>query len=404
MRVVGIVTEYNPLHNGHEYQIKQAREKYKANYIIVLMTGNFNQRGMPAIISKERRAEFAIQAGADIVYEFPTSYALEDVPIFAYCAVSMLNQLEVVTDMLFSSELGLLDDLVRMSEIITSAEYARMIEILNEIGAPSLKRREAFVKLGFEKYADVINDPNNLFAVYFIAALKRTNSSIKPVTIKRIGGGYLDSKIHISGEKVYASATAVRNYLENGEKANGEFPLIIKNAVPSYVYDRLFSEWRRTYPITREDFWSEIRDSIEQLDIEKIAMISGMNLETARSVKDAICHVKSYEGVVKYLKLKHPHVNFHRRLFRILTRQFQKDIDSYITAGPALYSAVLAHSAKGAELLKYMKESGVIRDSLAPANESRQKQSLANQLELNTSVADLIYMRVVGKKYGGVTI
>lgn len=404
MRVVGIVTEYNPLHNGHEYQIKQAREKFKADYIIVLMTGNFNQRGMPAIISKERRAEFAIQAGADIVYEFPTSYALEDVPIFSYCAVSMLNQLGVVTDMLFSSELGLLDDLVKMSEIITSAEYDHMLASLNEIDAPSLKRKEAFMKLGFENYADVINDPNNLFAVYFIAALKRTNSSIKPVTIKRIGDGYLDSRIHISGEKVYASATAVRNYLENVESATSEFPLIIKSAVPTYVYDRLLSEWRRTYPITREDFWLEIRDSIEQLNIEKIEMISGMNLETARSVKDAICHVNSYEGLVKHLKLKHPHVNFHRRLFRILTRQFQKDIDSYIATGPALYSAVLAHSTKGAELLKYKKENGVMRDSLVPANESSQKQSLANQLECNTSVADLIYMRVVEEKYGGMTI
>lgn len=404
MRVIGIVTEYNPLHNGHEYQIKQAREKYKADYIIVLMTGNFNQRGMPAIISKEKRAQFAIQAGADIVYEFPTSYALEDVPTFAYCAVSMLNQLEVVTDMLFSSELGLLDDLVRMSEIITSTEYARMLGILNEIDAPSLKRKEAFMKLGFENYADVINDPNNLFAVYFIAALKRTKSSIKPVTIKRIGDGYLDSRIHISGEKVFASATAVRNYLENGEKTNGEFPIIIKNAVPSYVYDRLFSEWRRTYPITREDFWPEIRDSIEQLDIEKIAMISGMNLEIARTVKDAICQVKSYEGLVRYLELKHAHVSFHRRLFRILTRQFQKDIDSYIAVGPALYSTVLAHSAKGAELLKFKKENGMIRDSLVSVNKSSRKRTLANQLEVNTGEADLIYMRVVGKKYGGVTI
>lgn len=399
MRVVGIVTEYNPLHNGHEYQIKQAREKFKADYIIVLMTGNFNQRGMPAIISKESRAEFAIQAGADVVYEFPTSYALEDVPVFAYCAVSVLNQLRVITDMLFSSELGLLDDLERMSEIITSAEYLRMFDSLNEIDAPSLKRKEAFLKLGFDNYAGVINDPNNLFAVYFIAALKRTKSSIKPITIKRIGDGYMDSKIHISGEKAYASATAVRNYLENSEKANGEFPLIIKNAVPSYVYDKLFSEWARTYPITREDFWPEIKDSIEQLGIEKIAAISGMNMEVARTVKAAICYVESYEELVRYLKLKHAHVNFHRRLFRILTTQFQEDIDAYISVGPALWSKILAHSAKGAELLDYMKEKDVSGNPFAVVCENSKKGTLSKQLEANNREADLIYKRVVGKKY-----
>lgn len=400
MRVVGIVTEYNPLHNGHEYQIRQAREQYNADYIIVLMTGNFNQRGMPAIISKEKRADFAIQAGADLVFEFPTSYSLEDVPTFAYCAVSILNQLKIVTDMLFSSELGSLNDLVKMSEIITSEKYSHMLGMLNDISAPSLKRKEAFMKLGFENYASVINDPNNLFAVYFIAALKKTNSSIRPLTIKRIGDGYLDSKIHISDEKVYASATAVRNYLETGEETRGEFPPAIKNAVPQYVYDRLYSEWMKSYPISREDFWSEIRDSIEKLDLEKIAEISGMNLELAKSTKEAIYHIKSYEELAKYLQSKHPHVNFHRRLFRILTRQFQNDIDSYILSGPAIYSKVVAHSVKGGALLDWLKENDITGDPFVLDAENLE---LANRLESNTKEADLIYMRVVEKKYGGVT-
>ena len=398
MRVVGIVTEYNPLHNGHEYQIKQARERYDADYIIVLMTGNFNQRGMPAIISKEKRADFAIQAGADLVFEFPTSYSLEDVPTFAYCAVSILNQLKIVTDMLFSSELGSLDDLVKMSEIIISEKYSHMLGTLNDVSAPSLKRREAFMKLGFENYASVINNPNNLFAVYFIAALKKTNSSIKPLTIKRIGDGYWDSKISISDDKVYASATAVRNYLETGEKTRGEFPLVIKNAVPQYVYDRLYAEWMKSYPISREDFWPEIIDSIEKLDSEKIAEISGMNLELAKSIKDAIYHIKSYEELVQYLQQKHPHVNFHRRLFRILTRQFQNDIDSYILSGPALYSNVLANSVKGSVLLDWLKGNDVKGNRFVLGTGNLE---LANRLESNTKEADLIYTRVVKKKYGG---
>lgn len=404
MRVVGIVTEYNPLHNGHEYQIKQAREKYNADYIIVLMTGNFNQRGMPAIISKEKRADFAIKAGADVVVEFPVSYSLEDVPTFAFFAVAILNHLKIVTHMLFSSELGIMDDLAKMSEIITSEKYKHMTEVLKDIKAPSVRRREAFIKLGFDNYAEIINDPNNLFAVYFIAALKKTNSSIMPLTIKRIGNGYLDSRISVGQGKVYASATAIRKYLEKGDKVNGAFPTDIINAVPQYVYNELYREWQRTYPITRHDFWPEIRDSIEQMGLEKMAMISGMSLETASSIKDAINHVESYDDLVRYLKQKHENIHFHRRLFRILTRQYQNDIDSYIEKEPALYSKILAHSEKGDDILKCLKEANIIDESLTLFVADTQKRILANKLEANTRAADSIYMRVVGIKFGGVTI
>lgn len=392
MKCIGIVAEYNPLHNGHEYQIQKAREQFSANYVIVLMTGNFNQRGMPAIVSKEVRTQAAISAGADLIIEFPTSYALEDVPVFALCAVATLNHLGFIDSMLFSSESGNIDCLHEMSDIITSTTYLELFNKLASIKAPSERRKQVFEDMGYPQYAEIVNEPNNLLAIYFIAALKKLQSSIIPVTIKRIGDGYLNPLISDNpAQKTYSSATAIRNILEKTPYKNEQFPEKLSKAIPPYVYEALSDNFGKVFPITRDDFWPEIKNAVEKNSVEVLKKISGMNCEYADEMKACVKISYSYDEFVKRLEYKFEHVNFHRRIFRILTMQQKSDIDNFISNGPVISVQVLGYSSNGKNLLKLL-------DSPNGLNEHT---TLAKKLKENTDYADILYHQILNRKFGG---
>ena len=118
MKVNGIIAEYNPFHNGHEYQLKESLRRTGADYTIVVMSGNFVQRGAPALLGKFRRAEMALHGGADLVLELPTLYSTSSAEYFATGAVVLLDKLGVVDNLCFGSESGDADLLKQIAEIL----------------------------------------------------------------------------------------------------------------------------------------------------------------------------------------------------------------------------------------------------------------------------------------------
>ena len=118
MKTAGIIAEYNPFHKGHQYQIQYTKEQLGADYVIIAMSGDYVQRGTPALLSKYRRAEMALRCGADLVLELPVSVSTSSAENFAMGGVSLLNGLGVVDLLCFGSECGDIRILKSLAKIL----------------------------------------------------------------------------------------------------------------------------------------------------------------------------------------------------------------------------------------------------------------------------------------------
>jgi len=197
LKVNGIVAEYNPFHNGHLYQLQDGKKRSEADYTIVVMSGNFMQRGTPAIINKFRRTEMALKSGADLVLELPALYSVSSAEFFAMGGVSILDKLGVVSHLCFGSESGDIDTLSRLADILAeeSEEFTNTLKqgLRQGLSYPSA-RTAALTKLYPElmNCRDVLALSNNILGIEYLKALKRRNSSITPITTRRTSSNYGD--------------------------------------------------------------------------------------------------------------------------------------------------------------------------------------------------------------------
>jgi len=200
MITAGIVCEYNPFHNGHKYHIAKTREITGADCIIAVMSGNYVQRGEPSIISKWARTEMALMGGADIVIELPSVFAASSAEFFAKGAIDILNQCNV-DYISFGSET---DDLSLIENIATQKNSKEFSTKLHELMAQG----KSYPAAAAEIYGTLPLKSNDILAVEYLCALKNSNSTIKPVTIKRYGNSHDEIN---SVNTSFASAKKIRN-------------------------------------------------------------------------------------------------------------------------------------------------------------------------------------------------
>ena len=214
MKTAGIIAEYNPFHRGHEYQIQYTKEKLGADYVIVTMSGDYVQRGTPALISKHLRAEMALRCGADLVLEMPVSVSTASAEAFAMGGVSLLDSLGVVDMLCFGSESGEISTLQKLAEILVKEpdEYKHLLKsfLSQGLSFPTARSQalteylKAVCRLTkantvedsatfSSNAARILNTPNNILGIEYCKALLRLNSKIQPVTIRREGMGYHDT-------------------------------------------------------------------------------------------------------------------------------------------------------------------------------------------------------------------
>ena len=229
MKVCGIIAEYNPFHNGHRYQIEQARKLSGCDMVIAVMSGNFVQRGEPAIIDKWKRAKAAVENGVDLVIELPYFYATQSASKFAYGAVELLK-IAKVDYISFGSECANLENLQEIAD--TS---------LN----PDNLRESMQTGMSFPRAYSLLTgsmEPNDILAVSYLKHLKGSN--IKPVIVQRTSG-YLSPEISEN-----ASALAIRKALKNSESLASSTPMeeILKES--TLVYPEQFYPYLRTYLLT----------------------------------------------------------------------------------------------------------------------------------------------------------
>ena len=188
MKVTGIIAEYNPFHQGHAYHLARARELTGADRLLVVMGGNFMQRGEPAIVDKYARAEMALKNGADLVLELPAAAATGSAEYFAEGAVELLDASGVVDALCFGSELGKLAPLERAAALLLEEpeEYRQLLREELKRGKNFPEAREIALSAFFPE-RELLSAPNNILAIEYLKALKRRKSSIEAVTIPRLG-------------------------------------------------------------------------------------------------------------------------------------------------------------------------------------------------------------------------
>lgn len=227
MKVTGIIAEYNPFHQGHAYHLSRARELTGADRILVVMGGNFMQRGEPAIIDKYTRTEMALRNGADLVLELPAASATGSAEYFAEGAVELLDASGVVNELCFGSELGELEPLEKAAELLLEEpeDYQELLRAELKKGKTFPEARETAFS-AFLPEQSLLASPNNILAIEYIKALKRRKSSIRPLTIQRLGsyhgedGQPAGTPHTVSGNlpESFASASTIRCQLHTLEK------------------------------------------------------------------------------------------------------------------------------------------------------------------------------------------
>lgn len=222
MKVTGIIAEYNPFHKGHAYHIQKAKELTQADYLVVVMSGDFTQRGTPALLDKYSRARMALACGADLVLELPVRFACASAEFFAGGAVSLLHQLGVVDALCFGSECGDIEKLQKAAAALSKAEaseiYGNTLREGLRGGLSFPAARAKAMGYGEDEAGSLLALPNNILGIEYCRALLSLQSAIRPITLLRKGAGYHDAQIH--GEKDcssgFSSAFAIRHALQKG--------------------------------------------------------------------------------------------------------------------------------------------------------------------------------------------
>ncbi len=265
VKTAGIVGEYNPFHNGHLYQINKIKSQ-GFDFVVVAMSSNFVQRGDCAIIDKWARTKTAIKNGADLVLEIPTCYCLSPAEKYAFGALSVLDNTNIVNTLAFGSESGNLEVLQKFAyEVYENSKVIKILKSNLEKGEGyAVSFDNAVEKVYGEKYSAVLKNPNDVLGIEYLRAIKKLDSSISPFAIKR-------SKVLHNDEKTddnIASGSKIREMILNGEDFYRFIPEIegdiFKNTATLQNGERVLLHILRN--MKREEYLSlaDINEGLEQ--------------------------------------------------------------------------------------------------------------------------------------------
>ena len=351
MNITGIITEYNPFHNGHLYHLNSAKKQTNCDAVVCIMSGNFVQRGEPALIDKWKRCEIALNNGVDLIIELPTFYALSSAEFFAKGAVSILDKIGVTNSIFFGSESGDIDKLSKIATILTNetSEFKNILKDNLTKGVPYIKAREIALINYFkdENIESILNNSNNILGIEYIKAILNLKSNITPITFKREGSNYNDKELVSS----FASATSIREYLKKDislkdlEKFMPTETLKILDELKNNNYNFIFPEniyryikYKITTNCINFNNLFDIKEGIENKILKEIYL--------SDSYEDLIFRIKSKRYT-------------YTKISRLLTQLFI-GMENYnyteLLKEENLYARILGFNNKGKLILKEMKK------------------------------------------------
>jgi len=391
MNAVGIIAEYNPLHNGHIYHLNEAKRLAGSEVAVVAMSGDYVQRGEPAILDKWERAEIAISSGADVVLEIPTYFCLGNARQYGAAGVFLLESIGSASHLVFGSETGDITALKRIADNLrkNAAEIEKEIRALSKDGLSYPRARAvAYAKVcgqSIKGYSpeDVSGDiailegSNDILALEYIMSCEK----MEPVAITRVGAGYYDS---VDDIKEFQSATGIRELLHNGEEIYTYVP-----DITAYMLDNRIN----TFP----DKWLNIlKYSVLTSSSEKIDRCPSGGEGIGNRMKAAIADASSWDDFIQIVKSKR---YTYTRISR-LCMQLILDIDRLrFTGSIPAYIRILGLSERGREMIAEVKKKKKNRLPII-TNINREYEALGNTgrllMDLDVRGAD-IYNLITGR-------
>ena len=353
MKATGIIVEYNPFHNGHLYHLQQTKKETEADMIIAVMSGNFLQRGEPALVSKWARTKMALEGGADIVVELPYVFATQKAETFAFGAVSILDAL-LVDRLCFGSEHGKIEAFTETLAYLQNHKqpFDQNIRDALKQGVSYPKATSmAFEALkGHEDYLD-LTQPNNILGYHYVKAIDQLNSTIQPYTILRTGAHYHDETFGENTGNI-ASATSIRKSL----LIQGETLDEIKNYIPGTTllhlknYDkeyRMFHQW--------ESYFDLLKYKLLTTKKEKLKTIYEMEEGLENRLQAEIKYAETFLDFMKKIKTKrYTWTRLQRACTHILTNSTKEEMLGAIERPH--YIRLLGMSTKGQQYLNHYKK------------------------------------------------
>lgn len=352
--ITGIIAEYNPFHNGHAYQLEQARLLTGCDFLVVVMSGDYVQRGAPAVFDKYTRARMALACGADLVLELPVACSCASAEFFASGAVSLLDGLGCVDFLCFGSESGNLQSLMEPARILAkeSPVFQEALRRGLSLGLSfPAARKEAFRACASNP--DILDLPNNILGIEYLKALLQRESIIKPVTIKRKGQGYHDTLL----DSGFASASGIRRFLKQEEAPLSALPAL-KESLPDPVMEVLKDTLAHTLPVWEEDFSMLLRYELLRQSASDLTRYADISPDLGRRLKNCADKFSSFSEFVALVKTKDvTYTRITRALFHILLNLTGEDTRNSV-AMP--YARILGFRKDHSRILGLLKENSRI--------------------------------------------
>lgn len=393
MKVLGIVAEYNPFHNGHLYHLQASREMAGADCVVAVMSGNFTQRGEPAIVDKWARTEMALSNGVDLVIELPFAYAMASAEFFAYGAVKLLDSLGAVDMLSFGSESGDLESLSEAASILGDepAEYRLALKTSLSSGKSfPAARQEAFStyltgQFGEDHLSTSLKCPNNILGIEYLKALKRLKSGIKPITLGRSGSDY--NSPSLSGK--FSSATAIRRTIctEPWPEARKHLEASLPEHTLSLL-EREFSLGRG--PVTSSDFSLLLLSMLRKMTLDEIRALPYMEMGLENRIKQAAESTGSYDELLDTVSTRrYTGTRIQRILFCTLAGLTDRLFETFNSNGGPSYIRILGLNNTGRHLLSKIKDSSALPViTKASGFKNSDISSIASMLQLEATASD----------------
>lgn len=350
MKLTGLITEYNPFHNGHQYHLMNSKKTTDADAIVVVMSGNFVQRGTPALLDKWTRTEMALRGGADLVLELPAVFATGSAEIFALGAVRVLDGLSKINHVVFGSESGNLAPLEKVAHYLhdepADFQEALKSELSSGHSFPVARERALKILLNEEGVPTL---PNDILGIEYIKAGLRMNTAMSFGTIQRLSSDYHD----IDTDKALSSATAIRKAFFEG-KLNE-----ISHTLPKTSFDALnaFSD-QTVHP---DKLGELLLYKIRTTDVHTLEKIQDVSEGLEFRIKDASLKAKGYTELVDLVKTKrYVRTRIQRALLNILLNVESELVSSVYNTKDAAYARVLGFNDTGRKAMNFIRKDAEI--------------------------------------------
>ena len=383
-KVVGIIAEYNPFHNGHSYHIQNTKALTGADFVVAVMTGNFTQRGNTSVVDKWEKTKMALNGGADLVIELPTIYSISSAENFANGAVKILNTLGIVDSISFGMEADDISTLNNIANVLfmEPPEYKAILEHELSKGNSFPKARENALMMylnDIKRYANVLKGSNNILAIEYLKALKKQKSNLVPIGVKR-------EKVYYNSTKIideYASSTGVRNLLLHNQLEE------VRKVVPAKTYSLLLNNIRQgTFVLDITAYNNEIIYKLRSMTVKEIANLPDVNEGLEYLIKDASNKTNNLIELINKIKSKrYTQTRVQRILLYALLGITKKDME--ISKKMTPYIRVLGCSEKGKILLSQINSKAKVITSFKKFERSNKNRKIKRILEIDKRATDI---------------